>query len=375
MPLNANFSLDSIENLSIFKTNPKLLQRLKLNTSDDSFYETHQLYKTIHFRCITNELVDESIDLIYNGIVYFTIKKQLHCIYDLSKLFIETLKKSPSKVVPESIDADFVSKCKFIHASLKEGIEEQNEFTAGILKWSGNLFAQQAAQIKSITHENALIVYQKNFGHVDLNRAFALNLWLEKNYVKARYHFLHSTDADSFSQMMIECHHNYGFPSEVELFLTQVVLQLLCLRNLKTAVDFFNHYVKHHSQIDADTQPLVNFLNFLFSAIKLKRVSIFNTLLDVYKPSLDRDKSYYDFLDRIGQYFFNLKPKKVEKESMFGNLMRMLTTPSTSLPQQDNQSSNDNNTKYNNKQLEDEDDEDEWNSFKEDDIKDNDILD
>lgn len=45
-----NFSIEPIESLVIFKSNPKLLVRLKLNIEQDSFYEAHQLYKTIHFR-------------------------------------------------------------------------------------------------------------------------------------------------------------------------------------------------------------------------------------------------------------------------------------------------------------------------------------
>lgn len=371
---NVNFSLEPIESLYIFKTNPKLLQRLRLNTDDDNYYETHQLYKTIHFRCVSSDLIDESIDLIYNGLVYFTSKNQLHCIFDLAKVFVETLKKSPTRTTPDAVDAAFVQKCKFIHNALRDGAEEQNEFTAGVLKWSGSLFVKQASQLKSLTHENALVAYQKKFGHVDLHREFALNMWSEKNYIKARYHFLHSTDAESFSQMMIECHRKYGYPSEADLFLTQSVLQFLCLSNLTSAIDFYTHYVKNNPLVDTN-KPLVNFLNFLFAAIKLNKVNLFNVLLELYKPSLDRDTSYYDYLDRIGQMFFNLKPKKVEKESMFSNLMRMLTTTPSS-QSNDNQATNTSSSIDTNKNTKEEDeDEDDWNSFKDDDIDDNDLLD
>ena len=90
---------------------------------------------------------------------------------------------------------------------------------------------------------------------------------------------------------------------------------------------------------------------------------------------MDKDKSFYDYLDRIGQYFFNLKPKKVEKESMFNNLMRMLTTtqsPNTNQQANNNPTSSSDN---NNTNEDDEDDEEDWNSFKEEDIADNDLLD
>jgi len=379
MQSNVNFTLDSIQNLIVFKQNPKLLLKLKLNTNEDNYYETHQLYKTIHFRCTSNDLIDEALDIIYNGLVYFAGKKQLHCIYDLAKVYVETLKKS-NKTTPQAIDAEFIQRAKLIHAALKEGAEEQNEFTVSILKWSGSLFAKQITT-KVINEENSLIVYQKNFGHFDLHREFALNLWNEKNYIKARYHFLHSVDAESFSSMMIECHLNYGYPSECDLFVTQSVLQFLCLRNCKTAVQFYNHFTSNHPFISKQNQndlPLINFLKFLFISIKTNKVNLFNILIDLYKPSLDKDKSFYDYLDRIGQYFFNLKPKKVEKESMFNNLMRMLTTTTTTQSPNTNQQANNNPTSSsdnNNTNEDDEDDEDDWNSFKEEDIADNDLLD
>jgi hypothetical protein len=218
-----------------------------------------------------------------------------------------------------------------------------------------------------------------------LHREIALNLWNEKNYIKSRYHFLHSTDGESFSKMMIECHLKYGYPSEVDLFLTQSVLQYLCLRNQDTAYEFYNHFKSNHPLIDQQKKnelPLLNFLNFLFISIKTCKVNIFNVLIEIYKPSLDRDKSLNDYLDRIGQYFFNLKPKKVEKENIFNNLMRMLVTNNNSPSQnfnetlssinQINSNSNNNNNETNSNN---EDDDEDWNSLREEDIDDNDLLD
>ncbi len=105
-------------------------------------------------------------------------------------------------------------------------------------------------------------------------------------------------------------------------------------------------------------------------------------MIDLYKPSLDRDISFFDYLDRIGQYFFNLKPKKAEKENMLGNLMRMLTSPGTNSndPSTASNSSNSNNiniSSINNffANNNNEDDDNDWNSTKEEDIEDNDLLD
>ena len=102
--------------------------------------------------------------------------------------------------------------------------------------------------------EQTNATYQKTFGHFDIHREFAHNFWAESNFVQARYHFLHSQDGASCAKMLIDCHLNYGYPSEIDLFLTQTVLQFLCLRNLRTAREFHDTYVKLHPGFAAMTK-------------------------------------------------------------------------------------------------------------------------
>lgn len=47
----------------------------------------------------------------------------------------------------------------------------------------------------------------------------------EKNYQQSRYHFIHSTDGNGCATMLIEYHIKKGYPSEVDLFIAQTVLQ------------------------------------------------------------------------------------------------------------------------------------------------------
>lgn len=116
----------------------------------------------------------------------------------------------------------------------------------------------------------------------------------EKNYIQSRYHFLHSLDAQSFAHMMVECHLNFGYPSEYDLFLAQSVLQYISVRNLPAAEEFFFHYVKVHpavkkvklpnnDSIECFESPLINFLLFLIKALKkfvyfLKGFTYFNSI-------------------------------------------------------------------------------------------------
>lgn len=130
--------------------------------------------------------------------------------------------------------------------------------------------------------------------HIIYIIVFAKNEQIEKNYVQARYHFLHSLDARSFAQMTIECHMNFGYPSEFDLFLAQNLLLYLTLRQLRGAEEFFDHYVSNHpsvvktkispvsssaapaaaagsdttSSIDYYESPLINFVHLLILVLK-----------------------------------------------------------------------------------------------------------
>ena len=44
------FNIESIQNLEIFKQNPRLFIRLKMCLDQNNYYEAHQTYKTLHFR-------------------------------------------------------------------------------------------------------------------------------------------------------------------------------------------------------------------------------------------------------------------------------------------------------------------------------------
>jgi hypothetical protein len=72
--------------------------------------------------------------------------------------------------------------------------------------------------------------------------------------------------------MLVEYHLNYGYSSEVDLFITQTVLKLLCLKNDQTANIVFRHYIKIHPNIEKKEPPfqwpLINFIWFLLLAIE-----------------------------------------------------------------------------------------------------------
>lgn len=63
-------------------------------------------------------------------------------------------------------------------------------------------------------------------------------------------------------------------------------------------------------------------LSFLFHFSG--KVIQFTVLCEQYQPSLCRDPVYKEYLDRIGQLFFNLPPPRPQPSSagIFGNLLQ-----------------------------------------------------
>lgn len=133
--------------------------------------------------------------------------------------------------------------------------------------------------------------------------------------------------------MLIQLAQTKGVPSEMDLFIAQVILQQLCLKETTTAAETFATYTKYHPKIASSEPPfitpLLNFCFFLLRAIETqqnqRKLAVFRTLCDLYRPSLERDPSYEKYLQKIGMIFFGASlPQRPQGEGMggiFGDLL------------------------------------------------------
>ena len=65
------------------------------------------------------------------------------------------------------------------------------------------------------------IILTENFSH----QMSEWGMISEHNYPQARYHYIHSEDGEGCAAMLLEYHTIRGYASEVDLFITQAVLQ------------------------------------------------------------------------------------------------------------------------------------------------------
>uniref|UniRef100_A0A8C4SNQ5 Golgi to ER traffic protein 4 homolog n=1 Tax=Erpetoichthys calabaricus TaxID=27687 RepID=A0A8C4SNQ5_ERPCA len=251
--------------------------KLRASVEKGDYYEAHQMYRTLFFRYMSQGKYTEARELMYSGALLFFSYNQVKC---LAKLFSLMDPNSPERVA-------FVSRA---------------------LKWS----AKGSGKL----------------GHPKLHQLLAITLWKEQNYGESRYHFLHSSDGEGCANMLVEYSTSRGYRSEVDMFVAQAVLQLLCLKNKTGASVVFTTYTEKHPSIEKGppfVQPLLNFIWFLLLAVDGGKLTVFTVLCEQYQLSLKRDPMYNEYLDRIGQLFFGVPPKQPSSYGgLLGNLLNSL---------------------------------------------------
>ena len=71
------------------------------------------------------------------------------------------------------------------------------------------------------------LLYEANhtYAHTHTHTHAHTHTHTEKNFVKARDHFLYACQPEDYGAMLVEFATSKGYPSEAELFVSQAVLQ------------------------------------------------------------------------------------------------------------------------------------------------------
>ncbi|XP_049949715.1 Golgi to ER traffic protein 4 homolog [Schistocerca serialis cubense] len=279
----------------------RVLTKLESSVKAGDYYEAHQMYRTLYFRYLAQKKYEELLQLIHEGATWLLTNDQLTSGADLSILFVDVLQKSEN--APSD---DYFKKLSRLFEMIGPEIPERETFLSNALQWSTKGLKE---------HRN---------GHPNLHQYIAQVYWKEKNYTLARHHFLHSEDGTGCATMLVELHRQRGFACEVDLFIAQAVLQYLCLQNKQSAVEAFKCYTKQHPNIQAGPPyilPLLNFIWFLLQTVESGKLAAFIVLCEKYEPSIKRDPSYTEYLDKISQIFFGVAAARPKTQGFLGNFL------------------------------------------------------
>ncbi|CAG9584387.1 unnamed protein product [Danaus chrysippus] len=283
----------------------RVLDKLEASINSGQYYEAHQMYRTLYFRYLGQKKYADLLNLLYKGSTLLLQRDQQGSGADLAILLVEVLTKSEMPPCHE-----WIEKIAKLFEIMNSSIPEREIFLTNAVKWSMD---------------------ENKKGHPFLHKKIAEVYWKEKIYTAAHRHFLHSRDGATYATMLIELHTTKGLKSEIDLFITQAVLQCLCLRNVKMATDAFNKYTENHPTIKNDKGPpylfpLLNFLWFLLKAIEEKHVMRFKILRDCYAISIKRDPNYSVYLDTIGRIWFGIGIPQTNRNSnsVIGGLLKSI---------------------------------------------------
>jgi len=280
----------------------RVMAKCEACMAEGNFYEAHQMFRTIYFRYNGQHKYTEAADILYKGALLLLQHNQYSSGADLSMLLLDVFLNVKLPVTDERLDQ--VGK---LFEKMVPECPERYPFLTKAVAWS---------QKVDKDHKR---------GHPDLHQKFGVIFWQENNYTQARYHYLHSADGEGCAQMLCEFHLAQGFPSEVDMFITQAVLQYLCLKNKSTANLCFEMYTQKHPKVDNGppyTLPLLNFVWMLLVALEGGKLAVFSVLCEKYRTSISRDPSYKEYLDQIGQLFFGVPPPQKSPQGLFGNMLQ-----------------------------------------------------
>lgn len=284
----------------------RVLTKLEASVQSGNYYEAHQMYRTLYFRYMAQKRYADCLDLLYKGAINFLNNEQYSSGADLGMLVVDTLEKSNNV---EDIEL-WIQRLSILISLINASVVERETLLVKSVKWSSD-------------------VSKNKLGHPLMHKLIAQIMWNEGNMEQARHHFLLSRDGAGCGQMLIQLSQSKGFPTEIDLFIAQVVLQQLCLKEKLSATQTFETYTKYHPKIACCEPPfilpLLNFLYFLLKSVETGRLAIFKTLCDLYKASLARDPSYDKYLQKIGVIFFGAPPAPQRNNAgLFGDLINQL---------------------------------------------------
>ncbi|XP_015759851.1 PREDICTED: Golgi to ER traffic protein 4 homolog [Acropora digitifera] len=281
----------------------RLLQKLEKFIEDGEYYEAHQLIRTLYFRYKSQKLYKDAIETLHNGACLFLKHKQEGSGNDLAMLMLECFSIAQTPITDDALD-----KIQSVFELYEPGSVDRYGFITAAIKWT------------SETDQSL------KYGHPNLHLTCAHRFWKEKNFSDSQYHFLFTSDGHQCATMLIESATTRGFPGEADLFVAQAVFQFLCLQNFITANTVFSKYTAQHPDFSGlggppYQKPLLNFVWFLLLVIERKgSLGQFTVLCEKYQPSIERDPTYKEYLDKIGQVFFGLPPKPSNRGMMGGIL-------------------------------------------------------
>jgi len=282
-----------------------IVQKAEKSVENGNFYEAQQMYKTLYFRYLNKKRYADVRELLVSGATTMLRHNQLNEGIELAQLLLNLYKDTKVKVTKESLDP--ILNIIILHLSKTEDGNDVNDgFIKNVAKWT-----MENGEFKEgdPTFHNTLAEYYYSKG--------------PEYFGKAQKHFLRGNEIVKFANMLVTWSQLVP-SSEKDLIIARAVLQYIALSNLKDANIVMDSFMKALPELPQT--PLINFLRFLLVAMERDAYPLFDILRKKYKPSLDRDPSFQQYLDHIALTYFKVQPTG-GMNNFLGEMMKSLFSP------------------------------------------------
>lgn len=308
----------------------KTLAKLAKSVQNGNYYEAQQMYKTVHARYMAAKKYEEALELLQSGACVQLKHGQVTCGVELGVLLVETL--VTAKVVYGSSSLDRIK------AVFDEFPRERPRH-----KNDSDITAEEKMAVKTrvdgcVTFVRAALKWSIDYGGpkrgaAELHDLIAEYIW-EESYQpdigRASQHFIRGRHPEVFAMALVDCM-SQCFPGEADLVIARGVLQYLGLANLRDANRLWDEtkkLVAEKKSVQYPDTPLMHFIRFLLLTLERDALPLFRMLRETYKASIERDPSFDEYLDEIGERFYGLR-KKSGMQGMLGDLVKMFTGESS----------------------------------------------
>ncbi|KMZ73759.1 Golgi to ER traffic protein 4 [Zostera marina] len=306
------------------------IKKLKEAIDAGNFYGAQQMYKSFSARYTASKKYNEALNILQSGASLQLEHGQITCGAELSLLFVETLVKGETVCNEKNLD-----RIRKIYKNFpKISTPQQPEDDEAIQKISEAIMEAKTRVEGCSSFLKAAIKWSAEFGDHKYGSPELYSMLAEYIYsespeldmVKLSVYFIRADNprnlASTLVDFMSKC-----YPSEDDLTIARVVLMYLSQGNLRDANCLMDELKKQveSNQLDFPQSELIQFIVYLLLTLERDALPLFRILRQKYKSSIERDASFEEFLDEIGEKFYGVQ-RKSGIQGIFGDLFKMMTS-------------------------------------------------
>ncbi|CAN1257947.1 Protein GET4 [Linum perenne] len=285
------------------------VDKLQNVIKDGNGYGAQQMYKSISARYASVERFSEAVDLLYSGACLQLQHNQVTCGSELAVMFVDTLVKGKVPYDENTLgEEDDVYQLAETLAAAKTRVECCSSFLKAAIKWSAE-FGPHSSGSPELYVMLAEYLYSES---------------PELDIAKITHYSVRGDDPQKFATILVsfmgKC-----YPGEDDLAIARAVLMYLSMGNTRDA-NFLLGEVKEQAEakkLEFPQSDLITFITYLLQTLQRDAYPLFSMLRASYKPSIDREPVFNEWLDDIGEVFYGVQ-RSNSFQGMFGDMLKMM---------------------------------------------------